>query len=347
MRDHTIKSTEEAERLYGAPVLGLIPAERFGKREARRLTIVQHPGSPAAEAYRMLRNSLDFIKSQHDIRTLLVTSSAPGEGTSPVAANLAAGLAQAGAKVILLHCDFRRPTIDQFFEVDNSVGLSDVLLGRGSLKATVQQVGGKNLLAMCPGAMPPNPSELLGSSKMSELIAVFAGWADWIIVDPPPLLAVADSAAVARWADGALIVSRGGVSTCDVAKKGREVLDKVGTRVVGVAVWGLEKASLARGYGYNSDYGRGYYADYRLDGRRVLDSGARGNAVPAKQAGDPADPKAVVPVRSSGRTAARWLGRILVFVAAIAVLGAVLYIADQSLGWGLVSTLMKILSGAR
>jgi capsular exopolysaccharide synthesis family protein len=349
VRDHTIKSTEEAERLYGAPVLGHIPAERFAKGEARRLTIVQHPGSPAAEAYRVLRNSLDFIKSQHDIKALIVMSSAPGEGTSAVAANVAAGLTQAGAKVVLLDCDFRRPMIDQFFEVDNSVGLSDVMLGRSSLKAALQQGGDENLLVLSSGRMPSNPSELLGSAKMSALIETFAEWADWIIVDSPPLLAVADGAAVARWADGVLMVTRGGVSKRDAAKKGREMLDKVGAHVVGVAVWGLEKASLARGYGYgyDSDYSRGYYADYRSHGQRVLDSGARGIAVPAA----PADPETSVPVQSSGRSATQSLGRalagVLAFLAAIAVVATILYFADQYFGWGLVSTLMTILSGAR
>jgi uncharacterized protein involved in exopolysaccharide biosynthesis len=127
--DNTIKSTDEAEKLYGAPVLGHIPEESFEKGEKRRLTIVQHPGSPAAESYRVLRNSLDFVNFQHDIEVLLVTSSAPGEGKSTVAANLAAGLAQAGKKVVLVNSDFRRPTTDQFFNVNNIIGLSDVLTG--------------------------------------------------------------------------------------------------------------------------------------------------------------------------------------------------------------------------
>ena len=270
--DNTIKSTDEAERLYGAPVLGQIPLEDFDKGEKRRLTIVQHPGSPAAESYRALRNSLDFINFQHDIRTLLVVSSTQGEGKSTVAANLAASLAQTGKKVVLVNSDFRRPTTDQFFDVNNLIGLSDVLTGVSSLKAALQRPGDEQLLVLASGKMPPNPSELLGSEKMSELIEGLKDWADWIIVDSPPLLAVADTAAVARWADGVLMVTRGGVSTRESARKGREMLEKVGARVIGVAVWGLEGDGSGNAYGY----GGYYYGSYTPAGHRRSKNGSAG-----------------------------------------------------------------------
>ncbi|MDP2401496.1 MAG: polysaccharide biosynthesis tyrosine autokinase, partial [Actinomycetota bacterium] len=246
--DNTLKTTEDAERIYGAPVLGMIPLEKFEKDEKRRLTIVQHPGSPAAEAYRVLRNSLDFINFEHDIKTLLVTSAAPGEGKSTVAANLAASLAQAGKKVALVSCDFRKPTTEHFFGVQNMIGLSDVLLGRHTLKAALQRPGDESLLVMTSGKMPPNPSELLGSQKMQALMTELGEWADWVIVDTPPLLAVADPAALARWVDGVLIVSRAGVSTRDAAAKGVEMLEKVGARIVGSVVWGLDATSAGSGY---------------------------------------------------------------------------------------------------
>ena len=231
--DNTIKSADEAEKLYGGPVLGQIPLERFATGEDRRLTIVQHPGSSVAESYRALRNSLDFINFQHDMKVLLVSSSAPGEGKSTVAANLAAGLAQSGNKVVLLNSDFRRPTTDQFFAVTNAIGLSDVLTGASSLKSALQRSDDEQLLLLTAGKMPPNPSELLGSEKMSLLIDDLKEWADWIIIDSPPLLAVADAAAIARWVDGVLMVSRAATSTRESARKGREMLDKVGAHIVG------------------------------------------------------------------------------------------------------------------
>ena len=121
--DNTIKSTEEAEKLFGAPVLGTIPLDTVEKGQKRRVDdrrglLVRPLPRPTA----CLRNSLDFINFQHDIKTILVTSAAPGEGKSTVAANLAAALAQAGKKVVLVSVDFRRPTTEQFFNVNNMIG---------------------------------------------------------------------------------------------------------------------------------------------------------------------------------------------------------------------------------
>ncbi len=354
--DNTIKSTEEAEKLFGAPVLGMIPLEKFEKGEQRRLTIVQHPGSPAAEAYRVLRNSLDFINFEHDIKTLLVTSAAPGEGKSTVAANLAASLAQAGKKVALVSCDFRRPTTETFFGVQNMIGLSDVLLGAHSMKAALQRPGDEHLLVMTSGKMPPNPSELLGSQKMKDLLAELGEWADWIILDTPPLLAVADPAAVARWADGALIITRAGVSTREAAVKGVEMLEKVGSRVLGSVVWGLEGGSASAGYyaGYYGDY---YYADYykqpetsRSAGkkhRRSQDSGAK--ATVKVQAAEQLPPPSIayVPEVSPMRKFLGFVGRVLsgvlAFLAVLIVAALATYFLDQYFGWGLLEALGGLL----
>jgi len=356
--DNTIKSTEEAEKVFGAPVLGHIPLEKFEKDEKRRLTIVQHPGSPAAEAYRVLRNGLDFINFQHDIKTLLVTSAAPGEGKSTVSANLAMALSQAGAKVVLVNCDFRRPTTDQFFPVNNMIGLSDVLLGRNSLKSALQRPLDQELLVLAAGKMPPNPSELVGSAKMADLIANLQEWADWVIVDSPPLLAVADAAAAARWADGILLVTRGGVSTRDAAKKGREMLEKVGARIVGVAVWGLEEAGSGRGYGYYNDgyyqqyYYAGYYNQTPDDGKRSKkhkksppDSGAKGTTVlPAEQSSG--DLKIYIPEKSTGQRVVQTIGRIMAGVLAVvvvlAILAVIVYLLDGYFAWGIVGGLSQL-----
>lgn len=352
--DNTIKTSEQAEDLYGAPVLGLVPAEKFEKGEKRRLTIIQHPGSPAAEAYRVLRNSLDFINFEHSIKTLLISSAAPAEGKSTVAANLAAGLAQAGKKVAFVNCDFRRPTTDQFFTVNNIIGLADVLAGTNTLKAALQQpIQNLNLLVLTPGKLPPNPSELLGSTKMQELIKSLEEWADWVIIDSPPLLAVADGAAVARWADGVLLVSKGGTSTKDAARKGREMLENVGARIAGVVVWGLEGGPGGGGYGY---YGYGkyggyyyysdYYANVPADGKRS--SGSSKGKQPAKAveaaAGAMQAPTIYVPPVSPGRKFLQTFGRImmgvLVAVAVIAIIVLVVYFVDQAMGWGMIAGIL-------
>ena len=346
--DNTIKSEDEIERLFGATVLGHIPTDKVAKEDLRRLSIVESPGSRTAEAYRVLRNSLDFINFQHDIKTLLVTSAAPAEGKSTVAANLAASLAQAGQKVVMMSCDFRRPTTESYFGVTNMIGLSDVLTGANSLKAALQRPGDDQLLVITSGKMPPNPSELLGSKKMEELVQELEDWADWVIIDSPPLLAVADPAAVARWADGVLLVTRAGVSTREAASKAKEMLDNVGARVVGVTLWDLGDGGLSGNYYYGKNYyGNYYYADYyaHTDERRSKrhDSGAR---APVKVTGhaDTIEDDIYIPHKSAGRRVAEGIGRIMAavlgFLAVVAITGGVAYALDAYFGWGLVRGLI-------
>lgn len=352
--DNTLKSTEEVEGALGAPVLGLIPLEKQDKDEKRKLTIIENPGSPAAEAYRVLRNSLDFINFEHNIKTLLITSAAPAEGKSTVAANLAASLAQAGKRVVLVSCDFRRPTTEKFFGIQNIIGLSDVLRGSQTMKAALQRPGDERLLVMTSGKMPPNPSELLGSNKMQELVKSLEEWADWVILDAPPLLAVADPSAVARWVDGVLVVTKAGSSTRETATKGRELLEMVGARILGSVVWGLSQDEQGGGYGYyGGHYGPYSYAGYYQDvpatrsgkSGRQPDSGARSTldvGVEVRYA-----TTARIPTEARAQRYARILGQVLTATLAatllLAVLGVAMYFVDQSLGLGLVEQLRDLL----
>jgi len=335
--DNTIKSTDEAEAIFSAPVLGTVPVDASAKGEQRRLSIVQSPGSSTAEAYRVLRNSLDFINFQHNMHTVLVTSAAPGEGKSTVAANLAVALAQAGNKVVLVSVDFRRPTTEQFFNVNNMIGLSDVLIGAHSLKAALQKPSDEHLLVLTSGKMPPNPSELLGSTKMQEVMKSLEEWGDWVIIDTPPLLAVADAAAVARWSDGVLMVTQAGVSTRDAGKKAMELLTKVGSKITGVVVWGLDESKPgAGGYGYDGGF---YYASYyapTATGRSARKKGDNG----AKSVGSiQTAAEAWVPEETGGRKFARILGKILTgilaFLLIMAIAAIAVYFLDQYFGWGL------------
>lgn len=257
MLDTTIKSTDEAQEVYGAPVLGNIPLEKPGKQEGADLTVVARPAGSAAEAYRMLRNSLAFINVEHATKALIVTSALPSEGKSTVAANLAAVLSSTGQKVVLVCADFHRPGAAQLFDVSPSAGLSDVLVGSMDVLGALQQPAGfqGNLKILPAGAMPPNPSALLGSPAMEKLVVSLGESVDWVIIDSAPLLAVADTAAMARWADGVLMVTRARVSKRHDAGKAHEQLENVGARILGVVLWGLEASADSTGYGYPGGYG--------------------------------------------------------------------------------------------
>lgn len=255
--DTRIKSPEEAVAIYGAPILANIPAEKVSKEDLALLTLSDRPGSPAAEAYRMLRNNLGFVNFDKGIKTVLVTSAVPSEGKSTVAANLATVLAAAGSKVVLVVSDFYLPAAERFFELDYSIGLSSVLSGASSLSLALQEPKGfENLSVITAGPLPPNPSELLGSDAMRKLIAALRESADWVIVDSAPVLATADAAATTRWVDGVLVVSRLGITRRDAARAGYEQLHNVGARILGLAVWGPMSSAVGHAYYGYSDPNR-------------------------------------------------------------------------------------------
>lgn len=248
--DGRIRTATAISEAYDAPVLARIPKDDSGDADSRSLAVVERPASAVAEAYRSLRNSIQFINFEHTIKTVIVASAEPHEGKSTVAANLAAVLAQAGWKVVLVVSDFRRPVTQEFFHVDDSIGLSDILAHGKAIDDALQPVPGlTNLRVLSAGKAPPNPSEMLGSKKMAEVMARLSGEADWVIVDTAPLLAVADAAAIVRWSDCVLVVGRSGVSRREGARRAREQLQRVGARVLGVAAMEAEPASSARGYG--------------------------------------------------------------------------------------------------
>jgi capsular exopolysaccharide synthesis family protein len=190
-----------------------------------------------------------FMSATGPLRTLLITSPLQGEGKTTTAANLAVVMAQAGQRVLLIGGDLRRPAIHQFFGLSNRVGLSSVLSGQVELTDAVWDPGTPGLRVMTGGPVPPNPAELLGSSAMRQLLADVENVTDWVIIDGPPVLGLADALVLSSMADGVLVVVHEGTNRRILAHA-RDQLGKVRSRTVGAV---LNNFGPAFSY-YYSDY---------------------------------------------------------------------------------------------
>lgn len=201
------------------------------------------------------------------------------------------------------------------------------------------------MLVLTAGKMPPNPSELLGSNKMQALVDELEEWADWVIIDSPPLLAVADPASVARWADGVLLVMQAGKSTREASKKSVELLGKVGSHLVGVAVWGYEEGKTGGyGYGYGYHAGGHYYTGYYESPNRSRSSRSNAATNTAKLSDVDAEWNRTVP---AGQKAAVYIGRLLAaafgLVVTFTLLLVVVYVLDAYFAWGIADSLASAL----
>ncbi len=235
--DDTIKLPEDATRVTGLPALGSLVQYRNGDK-ARRLIAATNPQSPFTEAYRTLRTNIQFSSLDKPIDALMVTSASPGEGKSTTAANLAVVVAQGGKRTILIDTDLRRPVLHQVFGLPNAVGVTNaLLLPEGSdLTPLLQPTELENLWLLSSGPQPPNPSELLGSHRMGELIKELGQYADMLVFDSPPTLAVTDAAVLARQMDGVLLVVESAKTREVAAKRAAQGLLKVNANVLGIAV---------------------------------------------------------------------------------------------------------------
>ncbi len=201
------------------------------------LVTVADPRSPVSEAYRTLRTNLDFSSLDKPLKTLLVTSAGPEEGKSTVLANLAVTTAQAGRKVILVDCDLRRPTLHSIFSLKNDVGLTTMVVDDAAMESPpLQDTGVEGLQLVSSGPLPPNPSELLGSRRMEEIIAVLLERADVVLFDAPPVVAVTDAAVLATKVDGVLLVINAGGTKRDYARAAKARLEKVNANLLGAVL---------------------------------------------------------------------------------------------------------------
>jgi non-specific protein-tyrosine kinase len=253
--DDSIKGPEEITRQLGLPVLGFIASHRSVEK---KLITISDPRSPVSEAFRSLRTNLQFASVDHPIKSILITSPSPEDGKSTVAGNLSVIMAQGGYQVLILDADLRKPMIHKFFRIPNRTGLSGLFTeSMISLNGNLHKTDVTNLRALTSGNLPPNPSELLGSDKMTRILEQVYHQADFVIVDSPPVLLVTDSAVLAPKVDGVLLVVKPGVSKLQACKQAVEQLKMVGARILGVVLNDVDIKRSRYRYGYY----KGYYSD--------------------------------------------------------------------------------------
>ncbi len=252
--DDSIKSKDEFERVApGVPVLGLIPVVGAWRgKETPYMVSIADPTSPAAEAYRTLRTSIQFIALDQPMRTLQVTSANPQEGKTTTLANLAVALARSGSTVAIVCCDLRRPRVHEFFGLTNDVGFTSVLLGKVPLAGAMQEVPDQARLSLlASGPLPPNPSELLASKRTVEVLGSLQAEYDIVLVDAPPVLPVTDALVLSGRVDATLLVAVAGATTRKEAARAVELLNQVDAPLVGAVLNGVDTEG-SYGYAYQS-----------------------------------------------------------------------------------------------
>jgi len=251
--DDSIKTAEDAKQVLGTAVLSSIPLIENMQADTNQLVMTKNTSVPATEAYRVLRTNLQFAMVDRQLKLLLITSPSPMEGKSLTAANLAVALARGGRRVVLVDVDMHRPTQHRLFRLVNNIGLTTLLLAENApLDRLLQKTGIPGLQVLTTGPLPPNPAELLGSRRMQDILGKLKEHADIVILDSPPVMAVADAVILSSLADAVLTVVRAGKTRREAARQALNALQQVKARVIGVVLNGITKDS-------NGYYNYGYY----------------------------------------------------------------------------------------
>ena len=243
--DRTVKTATQVEEGVGAPLLGVVPRSKGKDR------LVADDASASAEAYRALRTAVRFVDPDDPPSLLMVTSPSEGDGKTTTAVNLALALARSGVRVVLVDADLRRPSVARALGLEGAVGVTDVIV-RSALLEDVLQTWRDELLVLPAGALPPNPSEIVGSQGMANLLTELRDIADVIVVDAPPVLPVTDAVVLSPQVDGVLVVVRSGKTQRAATAEAKRRLNGVGAAVVGAVLNAASTSTAA-----------GYYATYR------------------------------------------------------------------------------------
>ncbi|MBW1698688.1 MAG: polysaccharide biosynthesis tyrosine autokinase [Deltaproteobacteria bacterium] len=276
--DNTIKVPDEIKSFLRVPFLGPVPAfSTAGDYDGipPDLITVHSPKSSASESYRGIRTGILFSSADSSPQVLMVTSATLDEGKTSCSANLGIIMAQGGSRVLLIDCDMRRPRLHHLFELQRESGMSNFLVGSGELEGIIRKTPIKNLDVIPCGPVPPNPSEILGSNRMRNLIKTLRNQYQRIIIDTPPVTAVTDSMVLVPMVDGVLVVIRAGVTPRQVVQNGIDQLRSINARILGAVLNGVRT-------GRDSYYYYQYYYYYygEEEGKRQKRVGRRKKSSP-------------------------------------------------------------------
>jgi polysaccharide biosynthesis transport protein len=280
--DDAVTSKEAAEEFGGATVIAAVPMIGSWKKRDKPLVVsLARPMSPAAEAYRSLRTSIQFARQERDVRTILVTSPAAAEGKTSTLSNLGAMFAQAGERVVLVSCDLRKPRLGAFFGIDERLGLTTAVLGEQPVEELVQPIpGAANLWLLASGQPPPNPAELLNGTRVREIFANLCELFDLVLIDSPPVLPVTDAVVLSKDADATLLVVAAGQTRRGDLQRAAEKLAQVNARITGIVL--NETSRQAGSYGYRYGYGGTYTSDLAV---AAVPSQLNGSTAPTHRGG--------------------------------------------------------------
>jgi capsular exopolysaccharide synthesis family protein len=249
--DDSLKNQDDVETHLAQHFLGLVPS-------APDPTMRFDPAALIHESYRTIRMGLKFSASERPLNTILVTSAVPSEGKTTTAVNLALVLAQMGERVLLIDADLRRPSIHAYFNLDNSVGLGSIIVEQGDVLSAIRRLENiPNISVLSAGPLFPNPSEVLSSEAMKELVSTLRGNYDRIVIDSPPIMPVSDPLILSALADGVIMVLRGGVTSRMLAQKACQSLLKIHAHIIGIVLNNVKISKSVYG-----DYYHSYYHPY-------------------------------------------------------------------------------------
>ena len=236
--DQRIKDKDELKELVNLPILGEIPdfSSININNKDNYLFVNESPKSLPSEAINILRTNLQFCNVNYNLKKILFTSSSPTDGKSTIISNLGIAMALTNKKVIIIDCDMRKPRIHRLFSLSNIIGLSHILSNQAELEECLQSSGINNLSILTAGVIPPNPSELISSNGMKNLLDRLASNFDYILIDAPTLPLVADSQVLSTFADGTIIVARFGYTNKSSLINTKAILDGLKTNVIGVVL---------------------------------------------------------------------------------------------------------------